>query len=92
MNKIRFSKLQEYADARLAKDGQENVKLKLASEDRVVGVQLMLRNLGDEKTSKETLLRLDSKNNSEKFSASLLIIPGIEGTRNSMLHLFPFTK
>lgn len=55
------------------------MKLKLASEDRVVGVQLMLRNLGDEKSSNETLLRLNSKNNSEKFSSSLLMIPGIEG-------------
>lgn len=75
----RFTKLQEYADARASKDGQENVKLKLASEDRVIGVQLLLRNLGDEKTSGETLLRLSSKNNSEKFNASLLLVPGIEG-------------
>lgn len=71
--------MQEYADARQTKEGQENVKLKLASEDRVTGVQLLLRNLGDEKTCKETLLRLNSINNAEKFDASLLIIPGIEG-------------
>lgn len=75
----RFSRLQEYAESRVTTEGQENIKLKLASEDRVVGVQLMLRNLGDEITSKETLLRLSSKNNSEKFNASLLMIPGIEG-------------
>lgn len=55
------------------------MKLKLASENRVVGIQLMLRNLGDEITSRETLMRLNSKNNSEKFNASLLMIPGIEG-------------
>lgn len=55
------------------------MKLKLASEDRVVGVQLLLRNLGEEKTSAETLLRLNSKNNSEKFNSSLLMVPGIEG-------------
>lgn len=71
--------MQEYADARITKDGQDNVKLKLASEDRVVGVQLMLRNLGDESTSKETLLRLSSKNNNDKFNTSLLMMPGIEG-------------
>lgn len=71
--------MQEYADARATKDGQENVKLKLASENRVVGIQLMLRNLGDEVTSRETILRLNSKNNSEKFNASVLLIPGIEG-------------
>lgn len=51
----------------------------MASEDRVVGVQLLLRNLGEEKTSAETLLRLNSKNNSEKFNSSLLMVPGIEG-------------
>lgn len=75
----RFSKLQELADARVNKDGMENVKLKLANENRVVGVQLMLRNLGDELTSDKTLLRINSKNNNEKFASSLLIIPGIEG-------------
>lgn len=57
----------------------ENVKLKLASENRVVGVQLLLRNLGQEQTSNQTLLRLDTKNNAEKFNSSMLIIPGIEG-------------
>lgn len=76
---LRFSKLQEYADARITKDGQENVKLKLASENRVVGIQLMLRNLGDEVTSRETIMRLNSKNNSDKFNTSLLLLPGIEG-------------
>lgn len=55
------------------------MKLKLASENRVVGIQLMLRNLGDEITSRETILRLNSKNNNEKFNASVLLIPGIEG-------------
>lgn len=53
--------------------------MKLASEDRVVGVQLLLRNLGEELTSNERLLRLNSKNNSEKFNSSLLMVPGIEG-------------
>lgn len=52
--------------------------MKLASENRVVGIQLILRNLGDEITSRETIMRLNSKNNSEKFNASLLMIPGIE--------------
>lgn len=67
------------ADAQAAKDGNENVKLKLASEDRVVGVQLLLRNLGNEQSANQTLLRLNSKNNNEKFNYSMLIMPGIEG-------------
>lgn len=76
---LTFSKLQELADARISKDGTENVKLKLAHENREIGVQLLLRNLGIEKINNETLLRLDSKNNEDEFTASLLIVPGIEG-------------
>lgn len=45
----------------------------------MVGVQLLLRNLGNELTSNQTLLRLDSKNNSDKFTYSVMIVPGIEG-------------
>lgn len=60
----------------------ENVKLKLANEQRVVGVQLLLKNLGVEETSGETLLRVTSKNNADKFNSCLLVIPGIEGVAN----------
>lgn len=75
----RFSRLQELADARTNKDSTDNVKLKLANENRIVGVNLMLRNLGDESTSSQDILRIESKDNSEKFITSLLIVPGIEG-------------
>lgn len=75
--------MQELADARVNKDGTENVKLKMANENRVVGVQLLLKNLGVEETSEKTLLRVTSKNNEEKVNACMLIIPGIEGVTNS---------
>lgn len=78
----RFSKLQELADARTNKDGTENVKLKMANENRVVGVQLLLKNLGVEETSDKTVLRVASRNNDDKFNACLLVIPGIEGVSN----------
>lgn len=43
----------------------------------------MLRNLGDEATSHQDILRIESKNNSKKCITSLLIIPGIEGVAGS---------
>lgn len=74
------------ADSRASKDNTENVKLKLASENRIVGVNLMIRNLGDEKTSDQTILRLESKNNEANGITSLLIIPGIEGVAGATWH------
>lgn len=61
----------------------ENVKLKLASENRVVGVQLLLKNLGVEETSDKTVLRVTSKNNDDKVNKCLLIVPGIECVVNA---------
>lgn len=75
---LTFTRLQEFADARL-KDSGDNVKLKLASDKKVDVFNQMLRNLGDETTSGQTVLRLDSKDSAEKFNACLLIVPGIEG-------------
>lgn len=64
----------------------ENVKLKLASENRVVGVQLLLKNMGHEETSDRTVLRVTSKNNDDKVNSCLLIVPGIECVANSSWH------
>lgn len=75
---LTFTKLQEFQDARL-KDSGDNVKLKLASDKKVDVFNQMLRNLGDEATSMQTLLRLNSKDNADKFNRCLLIVPGIEG-------------
>lgn len=57
--------------------------MKLASEKRIVGVELLLKNLGIEETSDKTMLRMISKNNDEKYNACVLIIPGIEGVANT---------
>lgn len=75
---LTFTKLQEFADARI-KDSGDNVKLKLASDKKVDVFNQMLRNLGDEATSVKSIMRLESKSNAEKFSSCLLIVPGIEG-------------
>lgn len=83
---FRFARLHELTDARSNKDGTENVKLKLASENKVTGMNLLLRNLGDEATSQQDILRLHSKENAAKFISSLLIVPGIEGVAGDTWH------
>lgn len=75
---LTFTKLQEFADARI-KDAGDSVKLKLASDKKVDVFNQMLRNLGDETTSVKTIMRLESKSNADKFNSCLLIVPGIEG-------------
>lgn len=85
LRSLTFSKLQEFSDSH-AKEGGENVKLKLASEKKVDVFQQMLRNMGDETTSDKMLLRLQTKNISEKFSSCMLIVPGIEGVAGSTWH------
>lgn len=74
--------MQEIAEARINKDATENVKLKMANENRVIGIHLLLKNIGIEATSDKAILRLSSINNAEKFNSSLLIVPGIEGVAN----------
>lgn len=85
LRSLTFTKLHEFADAR-NKDGAENVKLKLASENKTVGFNLMLRNLGNEATSDQTVLRVHSKNNSEKINSCVLMLPGIEGVAGNAWH------
>ena len=78
LRSLTFMKLQEMT---LASESKENgtTKVTFANEDVPVGVELMLRNLGDEKTSDQTILRLISQDNSVKNTSCVLLIPGIEG-------------
>jgi fatty acid synthase, animal type len=78
LRSLTFMKLQELTLANESSNS-ETIKVKFANEDVPVGVELMLRNLGDEKTSDETILRLTSQDNSVKHTSCVLIIPGIEG-------------
>lgn len=78
LRSLTFVKLQELTASRDVGE-VETSKLKFASEDVPVGVELMLRNLGDEKTAHKTILRLTSQDNSTKHTACVLLIPGIEG-------------
>ena len=78
LRSLTFMKLQEMTLASESK-GNETTKVRFANEDVPVGVELMLRNLGDEKTSDQTILRLISQDNSVKNTSCVLLIPGIEG-------------
>ncbi len=85
LRSLTFSRLQELSDARI-KEGTENVKLKLAGEIKILGLNMMLRTLGDEKNYKQPYIRLQTKNISEKFNSCLLVIPGIEGVAGVTWH------
>jgi fatty acid synthase, animal type len=74
---LTFFKLQELTS--VEKSDSENVRVKFANDEVPVGVELMLRNLGDENTAYETILRLLSQDNSTTHTACTLIVPGIEG-------------
>lgn len=79
LRSLTFQKLREFAESR-EKDGVDNVKLKLASDESLVGLHMLFRNLGDEKNSSETILRLkNTHSSSSKYNVAALIIPGIEG-------------
>ncbi len=85
LRSLTFARLQELSDAR-TKDGTENVKLKLAGENRTLGLNLILRTLGDEKNCKEPYVRLQTKNSADKFNSCMMIVPGIEGVAGIAWH------
>lgn len=84
LRSLTFMKLQELAESR--EKGTDQVKLKLAGEDKPTGVAMLLRNLGDETNSDKTILRLQSKNDKAKFLSCALIVPGIEGVAGNAWH------
>jgi len=76
LRSLTFVKLQELT---VANQSDEIIKVRFGNEDVPIGVELMLHNLGDEKTSDITILRLMSQDNSAKHTSCVLLIPGIEG-------------
>ncbi|XP_055698842.1 fatty acid synthase [Phlebotomus papatasi] len=85
LRSLTFMKLQELADSR-DKDGSENVKLKLANDDKPVGMAMLLRNLGDETNSEKTILRVKSRDENVKYVSCALMIPGIEGVAGNAFY------
>lgn len=84
LRSLTFMKLQELAESR--DKGTDHVKLKMANDDKPVGMAMLLRNLGDETNSDKTILRLTSKNDKAKYLSCALIIPGIEGVAGNAWH------
>lgn len=84
LRSLTFAKLQELAEAH-SKDSKE-MKSKLNIDESLTGMNMLIRNLGDEHTSNETLLRLKTMNNSDNFDEVTIIIPGIEGVTGTAWH------
>lgn len=74
---LTFSKLQTLADAK--NTDSEACKLKYAKDDTPQGMGMLMRNFGDETHCEQTLLRVQSQNNTDNGLSGLVLIPGIEG-------------
>uniref|UniRef100_A0A1B0AA75 oleoyl-[acyl-carrier-protein] hydrolase n=1 Tax=Glossina pallidipes TaxID=7398 RepID=A0A1B0AA75_GLOPL len=77
---LTFQKLLEYDEARefnVTEDDEINVD----SKDTPTGIELLLRNLGDESRCNEVMIELQSTPDTLELATSpTIIIPGIEGT------------
>lgn len=74
LRSMTLTQLQKCVNNRDAPDADK--KIKISSDKVPKGVELMLRNLGDETNSKKTILKLQSMSDEGVKS---LIIPGVEG-------------
>jgi fatty acid synthase, animal type len=85
LRSLTFMKLQEYSENREAA-ATSTVKLKLASDETPTGMAILLRNMGDEVNSEQTILRVRSQNDSENYASCVLITPGVEGVAGNAWH------
>ncbi|XP_011203074.2 fatty acid synthase [Bactrocera dorsalis] len=77
---LTFQKLQEYADAR-DRESTDAVKMIFASDTNLLGMEILLRNLGDETRCNEVMIPLKTAADVTKQSMPPnIIIPGLEGT------------
>ncbi|XP_037954847.1 fatty acid synthase isoform X2 [Teleopsis dalmanni] len=79
LRSLTFQKLQEYSDAR-NQDNTKNVKMILASDIQLTGIDMLLRNLGDESQCNEIIVPLKTASDLSNQNTSSIIIPGLEGT------------
>ncbi|KAL9890869.1 fatty acid synthase-like isoform 1-T1 [Glossina fuscipes fuscipes] len=80
LRELTFQKLLEYDEAReFRRNGTD--KVIFDSEDPVQGIELLLRNLGDESRCNEVIIELHSARDAlQHVTSPTIIIPGIEGT------------
>ncbi|KAL9897232.1 fatty acid synthase-like [Glossina fuscipes fuscipes] len=77
---LTFQKMQEYENARF-NENTEQIKTVFASEDAVHGMELLLRNFGDEARCNEVMIELQSTPDTLQLATlPTIMIPGIEGT------------
>ncbi|XP_075147103.1 fatty acid synthase 3 [Haematobia irritans] len=80
LRSLTFQKLNEFEEAR-KQEGTEAVKMIFTSDSQSRGLELMLRNLGDEAQCEKVLLQLDTAAGATKLQLPpCIIIPGLEGT------------
>ncbi|KAI9579994.1 hypothetical protein GQX74_000782, partial [Glossina fuscipes] len=80
LRELTFQKLLEYDEAReFRRNGTD--KVIFDSEGPVQGIELLLRNLGDESRCNEVIIELHSARDAlQHVTSPTIIIPGIEGT------------
>lgn len=81
---LTFAKLQELAEAH--SDESKDVKITVNTEESLAGIQMLIRNLGDEFNSSETLLELKTQYEQPNFTEATIIVPGIEGVAGTSWH------
>ncbi|XP_055377679.1 fatty acid synthase isoform X2 [Condylostylus longicornis] len=75
---LTFQKLQEYSDSR-NKEGADNIKLNVSVNDQQLGMNLLVRNVGDTETCMETLIDMSTLVKAENLNKNpIIIIPGFE--------------
>ncbi|TMW44668.1 hypothetical protein DOY81_010253, partial [Sarcophaga bullata] len=76
LRSLTFQKLQEFADKR--EHQTKDIKMLFSSEKE--GVDILLRNLGNESGCNDVIVQLNTATNSSAKSIPIIIIPGLEGT------------
>uniref|UniRef100_A0A1B0G5K6 Uncharacterized protein n=1 Tax=Glossina morsitans morsitans TaxID=37546 RepID=A0A1B0G5K6_GLOMM len=77
---LTFQKMQEYENARISENA-EQIKPLSASEGAVLGMELLIRNFGDETRCNEVMIELQSTTDTLRLATlPTIMIPGIEGT------------
>uniref|UniRef100_T1P9U1 Fatty acid synthase n=1 Tax=Musca domestica TaxID=7370 RepID=T1P9U1_MUSDO len=80
LRSLTFQKLAEFEEARKREDA-ETVKMIFTSDSQNYGIELLLRNLGDESHCDKVTLPLETAANATRLQMPpCIIIPGLEGT------------
>ncbi|KAH8255859.1 hypothetical protein KR032_009533 [Drosophila birchii] len=80
LRQLTFQKLQEFLEAK-ERETTDGIKMIFSSESNILGMELLIRNLGDEAHCNRIFIPLTTSASSSKQSLPPnIIIPGLEGT------------